>query len=530
MANQVMYFDFFFLLGLFHYIPFNEIYENLQKICESSSYYESDEAVYAKIQLKIFQFIIFQCGSVMKDNPSASLIHLLSRTLNFCNSCPFFTNLINEYDKESPKIYPLVLAHQYIEPAIGELIFQFDKHIMPITHALMGGKELRLILTLSNKIDVFDLQFLDDLAQIKIPKNDHKIEQFIAYLDSNQMEDKVVFTDLKGGFILTYQNEITNINFDSSIKSSVKFENKSKPKVFLISRDKVIVYFDNQDYIEIYDLNNGEMFQSIKFEHKITNICSNLNPKIIVNLENLEVIIAIGFENNEIKLYKNVVNCLNSTVELVNILTVPSPGAASISSIDFIDEISYYKSRNRPLIQPQLFFVSYGNFNFGFIFDINKEFIFISNKTNMVDLKAIDYTRDNILLLGSNKSLFLSFTDTFVTYEINGNFSNGCLINNKIIGVEDENLVVFYISDESEILRVIKLATFEAHYEAITFLLSFDDVIITASRDSTFKIFYSENADTQYCVKMNFHKASSEINELINLDEEFLVSKLKNSK
>ncbi|RNA19906.1 NACHT and WD repeat domain-containing 2-like, partial [Brachionus plicatilis] len=206
LACDLVFFDLNFLTGLFTHLSLVDIFEHLTNISGVSSYSISEESRKNLEQLKIFRLCLLQCGVQMKDNPEGLMIHFLSRSLNFNKHLGNFTKIIDQYYDQSPKYYSLVLAHQFMEPPIGELIFQLDKHSTPITHTVIGGDNDSLILSLSNKINAFNMSTVADLGFIKFTDfNEEKIF-FTAFLDEFD-QDFFNLNDINGGLIVCSLNE-----------------------------------------------------------------------------------------------------------------------------------------------------------------------------------------------------------------------------------------------------------------------------------------------------------------------------------
>ena len=55
-------------------------------------------------------------------------------------------------------------------------------------------------------------------------------------------------------------------------------------------------------------------------------------------------------------------------------------------------------------------------------------------------------------------------------------------------------------------------------------------MLLTASKDSSMKVFLIKMLESRSLAGMNFHKSSNRINELILIDEDHVISKMEDSK
>lgn len=115
-------------------------------------------------------------------------------------------------------------------PPGNDLIFQFEKHSQPITHACIGADNDSLVFTLSNKLlNLFNMTSVIDLGEVELKKsdNDEPIQFFLVnFLDS---ATTVQLKDMLGGFVVATNTHIQSYGFDSTLY----FSHDSRPKNIL---------------------------------------------------------------------------------------------------------------------------------------------------------------------------------------------------------------------------------------------------------------------------------------------------------
>lgn len=131
--------------------------------------------------------------------------------------------MIDEYDREMMKLSSLVLTNQFLPPPGNELIFQFDKHTLPITHGAIGADNDSLVFSLSNKLMLFNMGSVQELGSIELKKSDPKssYEFLLIYIDEEPTE--LQMKDLSGGFVVATRNEICSYGFDSVLHFAKNF-------------------------------------------------------------------------------------------------------------------------------------------------------------------------------------------------------------------------------------------------------------------------------------------------------------------
>ncbi|CAF0801193.1 unnamed protein product [Brachionus calyciflorus] len=357
---------------------------------------------------------------------------------------------------------------------------------------------------------------LAEAGDIKLPKIDSQFLNYIVFFENFGFSDELQLNDFPGGLTLFYTNHIVLLNFDSTIKSQKEFE-KTISSVYQLSKDYVIVIFKNENFFEIYNLDNFNLVEVVKFQSKILLSATSVNQTKIIDLSNLKcVYLMISFDTNETEIFNICIK--DDRIELNKELNVPSCGL-KINSLKIIPE------------NKSMSMISYENLSFTLCQMENKQISYINWKENKhISLKMLDASSSSILLLGSNGILYIVTFESFKCFEINGKFTNGCFMSDdKIIAVEGGALSIFKFKIELDKHRYVKMGTIDAHYEDITFFFVKDEMVLTTSKDGTVKVFVSVQLEEKSELRFNFHKAVDEIKELINIDEENLISTMKNS-
>lgn len=146
---------------------------------------------------------------------------------------PYFTRLIDDYDRGSIKSSSLILSNQVISPPGSDVLFQFDKHTTPITHTYFGFDE-KLILTLS-KLCIFSLAIVDLIGEIEFGDDEKSpFCFFLPYLDM-ATTIKTHVRDMGGGFLLATCDELKSYAYDSTLRCSLKFTSRKIIDLVLVN-------------------------------------------------------------------------------------------------------------------------------------------------------------------------------------------------------------------------------------------------------------------------------------------------------
>ncbi|RNA06656.1 hypothetical protein BpHYR1_045655, partial [Brachionus plicatilis] len=314
----------------------------------------------------------------------------------------------------------------------------------------------------------FDILTLNDLGEIKISNFDQEIIFFSSYLN-NFSQNFDVLKELNGGIILCSSHQLEILNFDSTIKLSLRSNFKKILCAYVLSKEHLAVFFE--DSLEVYDLETDKKIDSISFDHKISILRTNFTSnKIydIISLENFQVLLfSIAIIENRIfqEVKRNIPAC-----------------NMKIVSMDIFQKESFNSSDHSVLL-------TFDGFSFCIFDFFNDKFYFYHNKSKETTLKLVDnFYGQKYLFLGSNKSLFL-FDEKERMFEISGNFSNGSLLESReLIGIQEEKIIVYttFFDSKRNKMRIIKLNTFNAHDDQITSIFVKERLILTASNDSLF--------------------------------------------
>ncbi|RNA30370.1 NACHT and WD repeat domain-containing 2-like, partial [Brachionus plicatilis] len=520
---ELVYFDLNFLTGLFYLNSFTDIYKELSTFSSQSSYAISKECKDSLDEVKFFELCILQCGLLMKDNLEAILIHFLSRTLNFYRYFKHFTKLIDQYYNWIPAHYPLVLVHQYLDPPMGELLFEFDKHVMPINHFLIGGEDNSLILTMSNKICAFNLDDLNELGEVKIGHFESEIFFFSAYLEDFEQAAEVL-KDLEGGLILCSQHEMKILNYDSTVKFLLKNNEKKFSKSYALTSEIFVIFYESENLIEFYNITTSENIDCMKFDRKIKATSSQIAPSEIYLIDqDEEKLFVVCLDDNEIIVFSVVYLAYEKEIEKKILQKIPSI-TMPVNSLKIFME-SRYNSHTYTLV------VTFEQFGF-YLFEsyAKLEFLVYCEK-DYFNLKILDFKNDRLLFSETNKSLLLFYNNDKLC-KISGYFTDAILSGeNELVASEREKVYVFsvYFSEKDLKFQISKLASFDAHFDEINSLYVENQILFTTSKDLLLRIYSVGSAQDFTEFKLDFHKASKEIEKLISLRDEHLIAKMQQS-
>ena len=148
--------------------------------------------------------ILFKCSLTLTDTPSSACSHIIENSLKFYSILKYFRTLIDQHDKESLPNCALIVPYQYNESNnvdSNHLIFKFEKHHTPITHAAIYLHENnRYLFTLSEeKLNLFDLQLLKDCGEVNLEiLSKRTCKNLIVYMDQQRTEAN----EINGSFFI----------------------------------------------------------------------------------------------------------------------------------------------------------------------------------------------------------------------------------------------------------------------------------------------------------------------------------------
>lgn len=491
LACDYIYFDYYFVTGLFKLVSFFEIMDNLKKITEGSSYNATNEANSCRAETKLLNLINLQCGLSMKDYPDSAVDQILNRSINLRGQCPHLIKLINDYDKAKSQLNSLVLPYQQLNPPGSDVIFTLDKHTTPLTCVSIGGDNDGFLFTLSNKLHLLSMSEIIELGEITLTK-DPSIEYsfMIIFFEDIDIDMKTQIKSIPGFFIVSTRTDCTAYNFNSNQFFQKSFSYISN--IHLVGPNHLVILERDQSHFDIYDLKSGQVFYRKQFDHKIKESnCSShkryLNDR--AGLKSKGVWLTITLANNEVEIFRiTMLDENDQQVEVKHFLQIPSFGI-DVSSISFIKQKpeSYETEGAR---------VSYTNsaivcVNFNEFNEDNKLMVLKPelNKPKQVSLKFLNQIEaknkqhPTELYLGTDKHLYIVYymteINSYLIGEIEGNFDGGKLLSNGQLIALNKGTAYFYLIDIDVKIndtivhkecKYLKVAELNAHFDDINFL------------------------------------------------------------
>ena len=535
LSCDIMYFNFYFLSGLFYCFEYKEITETVSNISQASSYNLSEEAKNAIKEIKLLQLALLQCSFTLTDYPISSLNQILSRLLSIYGYSKYFTKLVDEYDKYTISLNSLVIPYQYLQFPGDDLLFQLERHYYPITCTAIGGDNDSFVFTVSNKLNVLNLQDISDVCNIQIKNGFIKIDFMIVYFQT-KFETNDNFKNIPGGVVLATENELMSYSFDF-MHSSIIYSNEKINNVFITSDTNIIVSFENKTFIEFRDVIKLELKSRHEFGKNIKSIlCNTYHERINQTplFETSKIFLAVLFQSNEMSLYRI------DDINFIKIFSVSPPGY-EIFDFKFNSSVNYYS------FDVQFLMISFSDGSLMKLpikqtsneHDLNLEFNYFLikfEKENNVSLKIIELNNEMSLFLGSNKHVYVIIDyESLNMMEIEGNFDNAIYITKQRVGCMSNghfNLyALVYNQKDSNTFYFVSLFSIEAHYEKITFSFIKDsEMMLTTSLDSTLRIFLISKLNENEKFRIKFDKNENYLSDLIPFDSNFAICRLKDSK
>lgn len=503
LACEHVYFNYHFMTGMFLHCNFSEIIETILKITDSSSYKIENEGTKALQELNIFLFILLQSGLKMKEFPHSAVSILISKSLVFYGRLKYFTKIIDEYDRESFQNCSLVVPYQYENLPLNDVIFQLEKHTKPITHAIIcfEMKPFTYTFTLSNKIHALNVLGMKELGEIQLKSNTAKYLYLIGFIKSFVEKEIDLLKNLDGGFILASKNELELILAVGYGHLSKKFtDDEIISDVYLISPNHLIVAFENQSYLKVFNFYSFEIIIVQSFGQKIKKVLVNTHKQRLNNLTQTlksSLFLVALLDSNEIEIFlinnKSVIieDKTSDLIKLEKLKTFPNSGF-NITSMKFSYE-SLFKITflNICLSDASLIRLSFDDLvltariaKSEYSHDLFKHIKpkFDLAKKN-ITFKLTDSNFNYTLLLGSDKHLYISYNDFHENFfvELKGNFDNGIFLNtkcNRIAAMCGGFITIYCLIGYSNIngrtksfncLNLVKLTEIDAHSSDITF-------------------------------------------------------------
>jgi hypothetical protein len=484
LACKHIYFNYEFSHGQFTCCKYEDIIESLQKISQISSYSISEEAKKSLRELKFVNFLYLQCIISINDHPDSIAIQILSRTLMFYGDLDNLSEFINQSDKNSAKHCALVASYQSLQPpGIGPL-FTLEKHTKPIYCTVMGGENFAFIFTLSNKINVFNIQKVTGIGELELPRlnEPEHYKQMLVYF-AVDIEDRGINLKLINGAVVVISDHfIYSVNCDSTVNFTKTFDNATINKTYQISTNHILVFFENTKYFEVYNFHTGEMILSRTFEIAIKFIETNLIVDKIYKKDSfLKVRIMIILQNSEIHIF-DVTGELDTNDRKLNglkldiIIALKSPGIDCIACAN-----TAQKDDDKSFIDDSYFILSFKD---GSILNVDIIYpsigektvtgIYLKPKLNQ-SYKFLDAAFSRLLLLGENQFIyFMDASNKEMTRlsKIAGVYNDGRVIKENMVCGVSKGLIDFYqLSIEKKgdgDFKCIYLMQIDAHFMDLT--------------------------------------------------------------
>lgn len=501
LACQNVYFDYYFLIGLFKFLSFTEIIQDFQETTKpfvdgSFQFSASNEAFKAGQELSLMSLLIMQCGLDISEHPESAIVQILSRSLKLYGYTKYFSRLIDQYYQvvSSSTTPQLLVPYQNLNVPGNGHIFEICKHTEPITHAVLGGNQNEFTFTLScNKVHLlvlgksfnsFDLPF----ASGSTYEDDQEPPSFFIVKPKTEITDRDTSVQNLSGLILLATSH-TMIAYSFSLNSALKIHYKltfdqSVLEIYQISSSHVVIFFKEQPYFDIYDMDQGSFLQRQELKSPVTMVKCNYDRSNLHKYDNSEpAYLMIAFITHEIGI-ATVIKKQSSTETTyhVEIVTLPYSGFP-------IHSISYVQ--NRKLHEVIVTFKS-TSVLLSFTF-YNEELASKATfqcmrprsqymRKRLVQnggLKFLSRDNDTVVYLGEkNKTLYLVDTSlNFKIIEIKGKFDNGFMLGKELaIGVNQgvfKCILVNIYGSETDLLngygqyQTWPIADLTAHYDDI---------------------------------------------------------------
>jgi hypothetical protein len=324
---EQIYFNYQFLNGLITSCEYLEFVMSLLEFIKGSSVFVAKENEKALTDLRLIAIIIIQIGSIMTDFPNSAMLELLGTSINFYGLSKYFTKLVDEYDRESVLNCSLLLTGQHSDKEVRQVIIQFDKHLAPITHVCLGGKENKtFVFTLSSKLHILRFHGFKVFGEVQFG-NEVKFKSMLVYFNNSSTYDDVtnnLLSNISGGFILATSEEIRFFTFANLAKPCVL--QMPADHIFqemnFITPNHLAVILKNQPYLNIYNIHSQELVQQFQLRGAVKMSVSNLRKGYIVSFNEIvkqDVYLVVLYEDtDEVDVFKLILSDLNEVDMLIN--------------------------------------------------------------------------------------------------------------------------------------------------------------------------------------------------------------------
>ncbi|CAF4750594.1 unnamed protein product [Rotaria sp. Silwood1] len=220
-AAEEILFNYSFMHAKFSCSSFLDIQNDIDQFGSTSSEISSDEVRMAQKELSILQMAYFLFGLLLNEYPDNYAFELTSRLVILYGLKTNITNLLKQCDEQSPRHCALIVPYCQIQPPGNGLLFSMNKHTMPVVDLDFTNNQMAVI-SLSNKIIVFNMGTFNTAVDIKLPKLNE------PYLNSTTLPKMIIRH--------TKENNTDNDSDDSDNSSdSDNDEEKFKQYVFFVN-------------------------------------------------------------------------------------------------------------------------------------------------------------------------------------------------------------------------------------------------------------------------------------------------------
>jgi hypothetical protein len=368
------------------------------------------------------------------------------------------------------------------------VIIQFDKHLSPITHVCMGGKENKtFVFTLSNKLHILRFHGFRVFGEVPFGNEVH-FKCMLVYFNNSSTYDDVqnnLLSNIAGGFMLATSTEVRFFTFQNLNKPNVMAMPAEHAilDMYLVTPNHVAVAFESQPYLSIYNIHSHKLVTQVTLRGRVKKMQCNLRKGYIVSFNQIVKqdvnLIFLYAESNEIDIFKveitdttaelnevdMLINKENDNLSLTKVQTLPSLGSTAAYKVNSLE----FKKSERIVNTENILMVSLKNGNLARI-QLNKQF---RENQEMERKPACEvsyvrlrerYTKNAVQLLEAfeNVCMFLDKkTDSLFVYvmrreglfvvPIPGKFEDGFFMReHKVAGVVNGNLHVYLIIYDEE--------------------------------------------------------------------------------
>ena len=412
-----------------------------------------------------------------------------------------------------------------------------DKHVFPIHAAAIGFDNDRFVFSISDKLILFDMENLSVLGEIYLVKTNDPYKKLITYFSKDPEEandlggstSSLQLKNIAGGFLVSNKNTIISYGFDSSIYFHKTFESRLVHDLALISENHIVVQFEEETALHVYSITTGEQVLTQNFDECIEEIYCNTYTTLINQFKYFKegkIVVGVLLRSMCFKLFE--VCKAGENLNLKNIFEIPSSGF-KIESFRFCKTKDDYR-----IDSADYFSLAFSDGSLAMV-DITEKkpreiTYFKPNIKEKLKFKIVDFLSsfsfNLLLLLGSNKYVYLlriSTQNESVLIEIPGNFDNAYMLaENKIACCKKGIIFIYLIVNSNTGYICVNKNQINAHYDDITFGFVKDMMFLTASLDSTIKVFIiSRNKEI---IIDDFDTTATELQKLYALSTKYCMS------